>query len=225
MPLISTRINAFFGDVNANLELSRSYAMKNNLVKAKAYCEKAETIISKKLKNAGNSSDTCRNSRVEKLNNLQEAATSSRLFLTNRINNMATTERPVDTVEADRDKNDNTSPIDDSTSLIDAYMCSRGYIDDLKGRLTTLCDHISEASSITNAEVRRAVTMLAGLKHLDSSSSNPSTTSCESLMKDQVSGITFKDLGNLDPSQQFTHEQVIALKGHMLRIKAHVEQL
>lgn len=230
MPGITTRISAFFGNSKANLDMSRFYSAKNELNKADKYCRRAESIIAKDLKKARNSSinysifnDSI--SKACKRYDLKERAAYTRKYLNSRLKTIipsgidhnkaiVKTHSSSVTGEADRATVETVNKM--QTSLI-----SSEHINHLKGNLLKLCDGIVDTKSVEQEQVRRVVTCMAGLKHLDPTPAiEPAVDSYTTLLAEKIDGITFKDLGNRD---YYSRDQKQAIIDFMPRIKNHVE--
>lgn len=229
MPGITTRISAFFGNSNANLDMSRFYSTKNELNKADKYCRRAESIIAKDLKKARNSSinysffnDSI--SKACKLYDLKERAAYTRKYLDNRLKTIIPSGIVHNKVIVKTHSSSVTGETDQATveaKCMEAYLKSSENIDHLKGNLLKLCDGIVNTKSVEPEQVRRVVTCMAGLKHLDPTPAiEPAVDSYTTLLAEKIDGITLKDLGNRD---DFSQEQKQALIDFMPRIKNHVE--
>lgn len=234
MPGITTRISAFFGNSNANLDMSRFYSAKNELNKADKYCRRAESIIAKDLKKARNSSinysifnDSI--SKACKRYDLKERAAYTRKYLDNRFKTIKPSDITHNKVIGKTHSSSVTGGINQATVEavnnmqimgMEAYLKSSENINHLKDSLLKLCDGIVNTKSVEQEQVRRVVTCLTGLKHLDPTPAiEPPVDSYTSLLAEKIDGVTFKDLGNRDC---FSQEQKQAIIDFMPRIKNHV---
>lgn len=226
---ITTRVSAFFGNSNANLDMSKFYSAKNELKKADKYCRRAESIIAKDLKKARNSSTNYDLSKMNKLYDLSEHAAYSRKYLDNRLktitpsgmnNNKASVKHKSSSMPGN--PNQVTAEIIKMQVMaMEDHLKSSEHINHLKGNLIKLCEKIGDTESLEHGQVRRVVTCLKGLVHLDSDPATPpSVDSYKALLAEKVDGVTFKDLGNME---YFTQNQTQAIIDYMPRIKKHVE--
>ena len=104
---------------------------------------------------------------------------------------------------------------------MEASLKSSENIDHLKGNLLKLCNDIVNTESVEPDQIRRVVTNMSGLKHLDPTPAlKPHVDSYTTLLAEKIDGITLKDLGDRD---DFSQEQKQALIDFMPRIKNHVE--
>lgn len=235
MPGITTRISAFFGNSNANLDMSRFYSTKNELNKADKYCRRAESIIAKDLKKARNSSINCSIfndsiSKACKLYDLKERAAYTRKYLDNRLKTIIPSGIDHNKVIVKTHSSSVTGETDQATveavnkmqiMCMEASLKSSENIDHLKGNLLKLCDGIVNTESVEPDQIRRVVTNMSGLKHLDPTPAlKPHVDSYTTLLAEKIDGITLKDLGDRD---DFSQEQKQALIDFMPRIKNHVE--
>ncbi|MDX6039952.1 hypothetical protein [Scandinavium lactucae] len=226
---ITTRVSAFFGNSNANLDMSRFYSAKNELKKADKYCRRAESLIAKDLKKARNSSTKYDLAKVHKLYKLSEHAAYSRKYLDNRLKTI--TPSGMDNNKAKVKQKSSSMPGNQNqvtaeltkiqVKAMEDYLKSSEHVNHLKGNLIKLCEKIGDTESLEDGQVRRVVTCLQGLVHLDSDpATSPSVDSYTALLAEKVDGVTFKDLGNI---KYFTQDQTQAIIDYLPRIKKHVE--
>lgn len=235
MPGITTRISAFFGNSNANLDMSRFYSAKKEFNKADKYCRRAESIIAKDLKKARNSSINCSIfkdsiSKACKLYDLKERAAYTRKYLDSRLKTIIPSGIDHNKVIVKTHSSSVTGETDQATveavnkmqiKCMEDSLKSSEHINHLKGNLLKLCADIVNTKSVEPEQVRRVVTCMAGLKHLDPTPAiEPAVDSYTTLLAEKIDGITLKDLGNRD---DFPQEQKQALIDFMPRIKNHVE--
>lgn len=229
MPGIITRVSAFFGNSNANLDMSSFYATSNKLKKADKYCRRAESIIAKDLMKARNSSTKYNILKINKLFDLSEHAAYSRKYLNNRLKtfrptnidkNKATLKPKASSVPGNLNQV-TAQAVKMQAMDIDKVLKSSEHINYIQGNVIKLCERIVGTQSFEPGQVRRVVTCLQGLKHLDSVPATPlPLESYKALLDEKFDGVTFKDLGN---TEDFTQHQKQAIIDHMPRIKKHVE--
>lgn len=227
MPGISTRISAFFGNSSANLNMSNFYSAKNELKKADKYCRRAESIISKDLKKAYNSSTSFDIAKTNKLHDLDKQAISCRKHLDKRLdalkpsgidNNKATVQTKSSSVSGEQ-KRLTPEELNQQATTIKDLAKSPEHIKFIKDNMIKLCDKIVRTQNLEDGQARRVVTGLKNLKHLDTNPPHP-VDSCTALLAEKFDGVTFKDLGNED---FLTQDQKQAIINFLPRIKTFVE--
>lgn len=207
--------------------MSTFYSNKKELKKADKFCRRAESIIAKDLKSARNSSTSYDISRVNKLYDLSQQTAYSRKYLDNRLkaikpsgmdNNQTIVKTKSTSVPGGR-KQLTLEELNQQAMAIKALSKGSEHINYIKGNMIALCEKAVKMQFLEEEQVRRVVTGLENLTHLDSPLPHPDN-SYMALLAEKIDGITFKDLGKMESLTEYQKKAIINYLPH---IKTFVE--